>query len=355
MSFENEKRADLANCQTAIKHCRLKSTARVALILTLAFGLISLQSKAGTINEETVRSWASSGRYFREIKIEVSENYFLPLNAPGFTTNPMGMTLVEGAILTNSFYVKYGKAYREPIVQGASDRDFWYLGLNKTNLIIGSKDIRLGGTETNWTRLATLKQERQLREFTQFGLLFIRPDSLRLVNTNFTAIASITSGPIEGNFSTIDAAGIPHEFQYHFKDGQGVNLVFKGSFSILDVQRNEFDCTISREDDGVLAKTVRIRTVSPLTPADDKNSIKNFTPSDFVDYVMSTRVESNGIQYLMLPNGKLQAVAASDKPTIKPISGMVFMVWFVIANALLIFALLKMQKKRLKPANKAKE
>jgi hypothetical protein len=316
------------------------------LFVLLITWINGLPASGVSINEEVVKSWASSSRFFADIEIEVSCNYFLPLNAPAFTTNPTEMTLVEGAVLPNSFYVKYVKAYREPIVQGASDRDFWYVGIAHTNLIIGSKDKRLGGAETNWTRLAALKQERQLREFTQFGLLFVRPDSLQFKGTAFTAIASITGGLIEGNFSMLDNAGIPHEFRYHFKDRQGVELAFSGKFTELNVQRNEFDCTVMREDDGVLAKTVRVRTVKSLTPASGENAERIFTPTDFVSHIESTLMESNGIQYSLLPNGKWQAIATADKPVARPLSGAAFTVWFLTINIFLIFVFYKIQKKK---------
>jgi|GEM_PF-3806934 hypothetical protein len=321
------------------------------LLVLLISGLIGLQARAVSIDEQVVQSWVSSSRFFSKIQIEVSRTYFFPLGAEG-ATNPTEMTLVEGAILTNSFYVKYGNAYREPIVQGASDRSFWYLGVVHTNLIIGSKDKRFGGAETNWTRIAALKQERQLREFTQFGLLFVRPDSLRLAGTNFTAVASITGGLIEGSFSRLDDAGIPHGFHYHFKDGGGADLDFTGDFSELNTQQNEFDCTVMRENDGVLAKVVRVRTMRPLTPVSDEKAGIVFTPTNFANHIMNTRVESNGIQYLLLSNGKLQPIAAANKSATRPISGGAFMGWFLIANAFLFFVFYKIQKTRTVKTNK---
>jgi hypothetical protein len=323
------------------------------LLIFLLEQYLSFAAEVTNIDEKTVESWVSSNRFFSHIQLEVSHNYFLPYAATNFTVEPKEMTLVEGSLLPESFYVKYGSAYREPMIRGASDTDCWSLRVQDSNLVIGSKDPHLGGAKTNWTRLVTTKQQREIRDFTQFGFLFTEAGSLHIFGTNFTAIADITGGKVIGNFSSIDDLGIPHSFRYDFTERGGANLHFEVKFDKLDSKRGNFDCVITHQRDGKLAKIIRIRTVNGLEPAGEGDISRVFRPSDFLQQIKTTIIESNGLQYLLLSSGKLRLISGLADANQKPTSYAAIVV-FLIVNIIFLSVIIKSQTRKPKQTTQNK-
>jgi hypothetical protein len=304
---------------------------------------VLIAAQTPDIDTNTVESWVSSNRFFSTIKLEVSRNYFVSDEATNFTIEPKDMVLIEGALLTNSFYIKYGEgAYKESIIQGVSDTDDWALSVQAKALMIGSRDTKLGGGENNWTYQATSKQANNLIGFTQFGLLYVKPGSLHISGTNFIATA-IYGEQIIGDFSSMDDAGVPHSFRYHFFQAGGTRLDFEGHFEKIDTKHGEFDCIIARLENGKLNRRIRIRTVESLKQADVKGLDKIFRPSDFMQ-VKTTSIESNGIQYELLPSGNLLAKSNAVDSTPKTNPNKSWLIWIIIPNVIFLLVIIKLLK-----------
>ncbi len=318
-----------------------KRTFKLSIACILVGSGTVIASEATSLNQEAVKSWVSTNRFFSTIQLEVSRNYFLSEEDTNFTKEPEEMALVQGALLPNSFYVKYDeKAYKEKIIQGKSDTDCWALDVGRKMLMTGSKNPALGGASTNWTRIATDKQEHRLRDFTQFGLFYVQPGSLQINGTNFTAISSMTSSDtqIVGDFSTIDDSGIPHSFRYHFTDGR--DFRFEGTFNQLDSEQGKFDCVVALWIDNNLSKKIRIRTLNGLQQADETDLGKVFRPNDFLQ-TQTTLVESNHARYELLPSGKLQPYNpnTSQASSQKTIPRFVLLAFLILTSFIFLFVI----------------
>lgn len=315
---------------------------QLALKASCGVPLVEHTDTANKIADGKVQSWVSADRYFTNIQLEVSKNYFLPTGSTNFSIQPAEMTLITGALLPRSFYIKYAAGtYGTAMIQGESDKDFWYLNIPNAESIAGSKEPSLGWTQTNWTSIASAKQEIHLRDFTQFGFLFLKAGSMHISGTNFEAVANFSGTPISGSFSSVDDSGVPHSFRYSFIESDGARIRFEGKFKEIDTLDGRFDCEVALWDDGKLVKVVRIKTVSDLRQATGTALNNIFEPKNFAD-IKTAIVESNGLRYLITRSGKLRLIAGliPVEQAYNHKSAPRLAAWILIPNAILIFAII---------------
>ena len=308
------------------------------LICTVHLGFVG-SSNGANVDKAVVESWVSSNRYFSFLEIEISRNKFLPEGHSEFTKEPTEMVLVEGGLLPHSFYVSYDKsAYGQRIIQGETDSDCWALEIDNSIVLKGSKDAKLGGATTNWVRIATSRQKQHLRDYTQYGFVFVRPDSLQVTGTNFIAVSEVTGSGISGFFASIDESGLPHYFKYDVAGTQDYHV--EGEYSELDIKQGRFDCVVAFWEGKDLLKRVRIRTKSGFRQAVGTELKRIFQPSDFIK-AKTTLIESNNVKYVLLPSGKMRPESESENKNSSSGKRSGVWTWLILANLIFFGWLLK--------------
>ncbi len=308
---------------------------RAMLLASVAISEVFLPARAASLDKEFVQGWLSPSNFYSRIQIEISQNFFFPDDNPSFTKEPGEMVVINGALLPNSFYIKFptnaypnGRAF----VDGESDSNYWSCS---EYIAYASKNPAQGGSLSNSVTRDILFHKRLLQAWTPLGFLNVEPGSFEINNAEFTA-KGIDGKPIKGHFNSVDDFGRPISFTYEWDNSQRISA--RGEIDYLNQTNRKYECTVGLWRNNQFWKTVRVK-IDELAEPNETDLTLSYKPSDFLGTTgVISRVifESNRIRYDVLPAGELQPIDIPTENRSPSRVGWVVTVAFLVVTGVLV-------------------